>query len=37
MYEWYDGNARWLAEAIEMNQKALTLDPDLIEAKFAVE
>jgi len=36
MYEWYDGNARWLAEAIEMNQKALTLDPDLIEAKFGI-
>jgi len=36
MYEWYDGNARWLADAIEMNQKALTIDPDLIEAKFGI-
>ena len=36
MYEWYDGHARWLGEAIEMNQKALTLDPDLIEAKFGI-
>lgn len=36
MYEWYDGNGRWLAEAIDMNQKALTLDPDLIEAKFGI-
>jgi serine/threonine protein kinase/Tfp pilus assembly protein PilF len=36
MYEWYDGNARWLGEAIEMNQNALTLDPDLIEAKFGI-
>ena len=27
MYEWYDGNSSWLSKAIEMNQKALSLDP----------
>ena len=36
MYEWYDGSTRWLGEAIEMNQKALTLDPTSIEAKFGI-
>ena len=36
MYEWYDGSTRWLGEAIEMNQKALTLDPSSLEAKFGI-
>jgi serine/threonine protein kinase/Flp pilus assembly protein TadD len=36
MYEWYDGSTRWLGEAIEMNQKALTLDPGSLEAKFGI-
>jgi serine/threonine protein kinase/Flp pilus assembly protein TadD len=36
MYEWYDGSTRWLGEAIEMNQKALTLDPTSLEAKFGI-
>jgi TolB-like protein len=36
MYEWYDGNASWLGKVIEMNQKALTLDPTSIEARFGI-
>ena len=36
MYEWYDGSTRWLGEAIEMNQKALTLDPTSLDAKFGI-
>lgn len=36
MYEWYDGNPLWLGKVIETNQKALTLDPDLLEAKFGI-
>ena len=36
MYEWYDGNARWLSKVIETNQKALTLDPNSREAKFGI-
>ena len=36
MYEWYDGNSLWLSKAIEMNQRALTLDPTSIEAQFGI-
>lgn len=36
MYEWYDGNPRWLSKAIEMNQRALTLDPASLEAQFGI-
>jgi serine/threonine protein kinase/Tfp pilus assembly protein PilF len=36
MYEWYDGNALWLGKAIETNQKALTLEPNLSEAQFGI-
>ena len=36
MYEWYDGNPHWLGEAIEMNQRALTLDPTSLEAQFGI-
>jgi serine/threonine protein kinase len=36
MYEWYDGNSIWLSKAIETNQKALTLDPTSLEAKFGI-
>jgi serine/threonine protein kinase len=36
MYEWYDGNPLWLGQAIEMNQKALTLDPLSFEAQFGI-
>jgi len=36
MYEWYDGNPLWLGKAIEMNQKALNLDPTLVEARFEI-
>ncbi len=36
MYEWYDGNSVWLAKAIEMNQKALTLDPTSLDAQYGI-
>ncbi|MFN2532109.1 MAG: protein kinase [Pyrinomonadaceae bacterium] len=36
MYEWYDGNPLWLGKAIETNQRALTIDPDLLEAQFGI-
>ena len=36
MYEWFDGNPRWLGKAIEMNEKALSFDPDSIEAQFGI-
>jgi tetratricopeptide (TPR) repeat protein len=36
MYEWYDGNSSWLSKAIEMNQKALALEPSSLEAKFGI-
>ncbi len=36
MYEWYDGNPLWLGKVIETNQRALTLDPDLLEAQFGI-
>ena len=36
MYEWYDGQPHWLGEAIEIDQKALTLDPTSLEAQFGI-
>ncbi len=36
MFEWYDGNSTWLTKAIEINQKALTLDPSSLDAKFGI-
>ncbi len=36
MYEWYDGNSSWLSKAIEMNEKALALEPTLLDAKFGI-
>jgi serine/threonine protein kinase len=36
LFEWYDGNSVWLTKAIEINQKALTLDPSSIEAQFGI-
>jgi serine/threonine protein kinase len=36
MYEWYDGNSMWLSKAIEVNQKALELEPRSLEAKFGI-
>lgn len=36
MYEWYDGNPLWLGKAIEMDQKALTLDATSSEAQFGI-
>lgn len=36
MYEWYDGNSSWLSKAIEINQKALALEPTSLDAKFGI-
>lgn len=36
MYEWYDGNSLWLGKSIEMNQKALSLDPTSLDAQFGI-
>jgi serine/threonine protein kinase/cytochrome c-type biogenesis protein CcmH/NrfG len=36
MYEWYDGNSKWLSKAIDINQKALTLEPSSLEAKLGI-
>lgn len=36
LYEWYDGDSSWLSQAIEMNQKALTLEPSSVEAEFGI-
>ena len=36
MYEWYDGNSSWLSKAIDMNQKALALEPTSLDAKFGI-
>lgn len=36
MYEWYDGNSTWLSKAIEVNQKALALEPTCLEAQFGI-
>ncbi len=36
MYLWYDGDPQWLGKTIQMNQKALGLDPDSIEAQFGI-
>jgi tetratricopeptide (TPR) repeat protein len=36
MYEWYDGNSSWLSKAIEMNQKAVALEPSSLDAKFGI-
>ena len=36
MYEWYDGDPAWLGKAIEMDQKALTLEPTSFEARFSI-
>jgi adenylate cyclase len=36
LYEWYDGSSLWLSKAIEMNQRALALEPSSLEAKFGI-
>ena len=36
MFGWYDGDPQWLARAVEMSQKALTLDPQFAEAQFGM-
>ena len=36
MYEWYDGNSTWLSKAIEINQKALSLDSTCLDAQFGI-
>jgi TolB-like protein/Flp pilus assembly protein TadD len=36
MFEWYDGRSSWLGRAIEMNEKALQLDPSSLDARFGI-
>ena len=36
MYECYDGNSTWLSKAIDINQKALALEPSSLDAKFGI-
>ncbi len=36
MYLWYDGDPQWLGKTIQMNQKALALDPESMEAQFGI-
>jgi adenylate cyclase len=36
LYEWYQGDPKWLEKAIAMNERALALDPDSIEAQFGI-
>jgi len=36
LYEWYDASSSWLSKAIEMNQKALALEPHSLDAKFGI-
>ena len=35
-YTFYDGDRSWLEKAMKMNEKALDLDPDLIEAQISI-
>jgi non-specific serine/threonine protein kinase len=35
-FTFYDGNRSWLEKTMEMNEKALDLDPDLIEAQIGI-
>lgn len=36
MYVWYDDDPQWLGKTIQMNQRALSLDPDSIDAQFGI-
>lgn len=36
MYAWYDGDPKWLEKIIELNQKALSLEPGSAEALFGI-
>jgi serine/threonine protein kinase/tetratricopeptide (TPR) repeat protein len=36
MYAWYDGDPNWLGKIIELNQKALSLEPDSADALFGI-
>ena len=36
MYEWYDGSPSWLAKAVEVDQKAISLDQNSLEAQFGL-
>jgi serine/threonine protein kinase/tetratricopeptide (TPR) repeat protein len=35
MYTWYDGDQKWLDRIIELSERALALDPELLEARLA--
>lgn len=36
MYTYYDGRQEWLEKIIEVNKKALKLDPNVVEAQFSL-
>ena len=36
MYSWYDGDQKWLGKTIEVSQRALSIDPNSIEAQFGI-
>lgn len=36
MYSWYDGDKQWLTKTIEWSQKAVSFDPDSIDALFGL-
>jgi serine/threonine protein kinase/Tfp pilus assembly protein PilF len=36
LYEWYQGDSNWLEKSIAMNERALSIDPDSIEAQFGI-
>jgi adenylate cyclase len=36
LFTFYDGNPKWLAKTIELNEKLLSVDPRAVEAKFGI-
>lgn len=36
MYEWYDGSPEWLSRAIAMDQQALDLEPESVDAQYGI-
>jgi len=35
-YIWYDGDIKWLRKIIEAGERAIKIDPNLVEAKFVI-
>jgi tetratricopeptide (TPR) repeat protein len=36
MHSWYDSDPKWLGKIIETSQKALSLEPDSVEAQYGI-